>query len=225
MKIMGKIIVIEGLDGSGKATQTKLLYESLIKKGYNTRTVSFPDYNSPSSSLVKMYLNGEFGTAPDDVNGYAAAVFYAADRCASFMRDWRCDYNNGAYILCDRYVTSNAVYQMTKVSEEEWEEYLSWLEDLEYKRLGSPRPDLVIYLDVPTEISQRLISERYDGDEGKKDIHERNLSYLAACGRSAAYAAEKCGWHVISCVKDGRLRDIEDISVEIIKTVGEKLGI
>ncbi len=222
---MGKIIVIEGLDGSGKATQTKLLYEHLIKKGYNTRRLSFPDYNSPSSSLVKMYLNGEFGTAPDDVNGYAAAVFYAADRCASFMRDWREDYNKGVYILCDRYVSSNAVYQMTKVRKEEWEGYLAWLEQLEYERLGVPRPDIVIYLDVPTEISQRLISERYGGDDNKKDIHERNLSYLADCGRAAAYAAKKCGWHIISCVRDGRLRNIEDISAEIIKTLEKRLGI
>lgn len=212
---MGKVIVIEGLDGSGKATQTERLYQTLKSKGVDVRRVSFPDYDSPSSALVKMYLNGEFGSAPDDVNGYAAASFYAVDRYASYKKDWGRAYADGAVILCDRYATSNAVYQMTKVDEAEREEYLRWLEELEYDRLGIPRPDLVIYLDVPTEISQSLMSRRYDGDESKKDLHERNLSYLAKCSQSARYSAKKLGWSVISCVKDGKMRDIDDISREI----------
>lgn len=212
---MGKVIVIEGLDGSGKATQTERLYQTLKSKGVDVRRVSFPDYDSPSSALVKMYLNGEFGSAPDDVNGYAAASFYAVDRYASYKKDWGRAYADGAVILCDRYATSNAVYQMTKVDEAEREEYLRWLEELEYDRLGTPRPDLVIYLDVPTEISQSLMSRRYDGDESKKDLHERNLSYLAKCSQSARYSAQKLGWSVISCVKDGKMRDIDDISREI----------
>ena len=214
---MGKVIVIEGLDGSGKATQTERLYQTLKSKGVDVLRVSFPDYDSPSSALVKMYLNGEFGSAPDDVNGYAAASFYAVDRYASYKKDWGRAYADGAVILCDRYATSNAVYQMTKVDEAEREEYLRWLEELEYDRLGIPRPDLVIYLDVPTDISQSLMSRRYDGDESKKDLHERNLAYLAQCGESARYSAMKLNWNVISCVRDGKMRSIDDISAEIAK--------
>ena len=214
---MGKVIVIEGLDGSGKATQTARLYELLSARGVQVRRVSFPDYDSPSSALVKMYLNGEFGSDPGDVNGYAAAAFYAVDRYASFKKDWGKAYDDGAVILCDRYATSNAVYQMTKVPQCEREEYLRWLEELEYDRLGIPRPDLVIYLDVPTDISQSLMSCRYDGDESKKDLHERNLAYLAQCGESARYSAMKLNWNVISCVRDGKMRSIDDISAEIAK--------
>lgn len=214
---MGKVIVIEGLDGSGKATQTERLYELLSARGVQVRRVSFPDYDSPSSALVKMYLNGEFGSDPGDVNGYAAAAFYAVDRYASFKKDWGKAYDDGAVILCDRYATSNAVYQMTKVPQCEREEYLRWLEELEYGRLGIPRPDLVIYLDVPTDISQSLMSRRYDGDESKKDLHERNLAYLAQCGESARYSAMKLNWNVISCVRDGKMRSIDDISAEIAK--------
>lgn len=214
---MGKVIVIEGLDGSGKATQTERLYELLSARGVQVRRVSFPDYDSPSSALVKMYLNGEFGSDPGDVNGYAAATFYAVDRYASFKKDWGKAYDDGAVILCDRYATSNAVYQMTKVPQCEREEYLRWLEELEYDRLGIPRPDLVIYLDVPTDISQSLMSRRYDGDESKKDLHERNLAYLAQCGESARYSAMKLNWNVISCVRDGKMRSIDDISAEIAK--------
>lgn len=214
---MGKVIVIEGLDGSGKATQTERLYELLSARGVQVRRVSFPDYDSPSSALVKMYLNGEFGSDPGDVNGYAAAAFYAVDRYASFKKDWGKAYDDGAVILCDRYATSNAVYQMTKVPQCEREEYLRWLEELEYCRLGIPRPDLVIYLDVPTDISQSLMSCRYDGDESKKDLHERNLAYLAQCGESARYSAMKLNWNVISCVRDGKMRSIDDISAEIAK--------
>lgn len=214
---MGKVIVIEGLDGSGKATQTARLYELLSARGVQVRRVSFPDYDSPSSALVKMYLNGEFGSDPGDVNGYAAAAFYAVDRYASFKKDWGKAYDDGAVILCDRYATSNAVYQMTKVPQCEREEYLRWLEELEYCRLGIPRPDLVIYLDVPTDISQSLMSCRYDGDESKKDLHERNLAYLAQCGESAHYSAMKLNWNVISCVRDGKMRSIDDISAEIAK--------
>lgn len=218
---MGKVIVIEGLDGSGKATQTERLYELLSARGVQVRRVSFPDYDSPSSALVKMYLNGEFGSDPGDVNGYAAAAFYAVDRYASFKKDWGKAYDDGAVILCDRYATSNAVYQMTKVPQCEREEYLRWLEELEYDRLGIPRPDLVIYLDVPTDISQSLMSRRYDGDESKKDLHERNLAYLAQCGESARYSAAMLNWNVISCVKDGKMRSIDDISAEIAKLVFE----
>lgn len=194
----GKVIVIEGLDGSGKATQTQILFDRLLAERIKVRKVSFPDYQSPSSALVKMYLSGEFGTNPEDVNAYAAAVFYAVDRYASFKKDWGNDYADGAVILCDRYVTSNAIYQMAKVQKEDRESYLEWLSELEYEKLGVPKPDFVIYLDVPSEISQALMSKRYDGDESKKDLHERNLSYLADCAESAAFSAQRLNWSVVN---------------------------
>ena len=183
------LVVLEGLDGSGKGTQAKLLAQALAGRGVPLRPVTFPDYSSPSSSLVKMYLNGEFGSAPEDVNAYAASAFYAVDRYASFLRfwskDWGEDYRQGKLILCDRYATSNMVYQMGKAPREEWDRYLAWVEDFEYQKLGIPRPDLVLYLDMPIEVSQKLLLERYHGDSGKKDIHESHLDFLPATPGSA----------------------------------------
>lgn len=221
----GKLIVIEGLDGSGKATQTQRIFDRLKAEGVRVRQVSFPDYQSPSSAPVRMYLNGELGSNPEDVNGYAAAVFYAVDRYASFKKDWGDDYANGAVILCDRYVTSNAIYQMTKVDKEDWDSYLEWLNELEYEKLGVPRPDLVIYLNVPCEISQQLMSRRYEGDESRKDLHERNLSYLADCAETAAFSAQRLGWSAVNCVENTQLRSMDDISSEIMKLIKEKLDI
>ena len=221
----GKVIVIEGLDGSGKATQTQILFDRLLAERIKVRKVSFPDYQSPSSALVKMYLSGEFGTNPEDVHAYAAAVFYAVDRYASFKKDWGNDYADGAVILCDRYVTSNAIYQMAKVQKEDRESYLEWLSELEYEKLGVPKPDFVIYLDVPSEISQALMSKRYDGDESKKDLHERNLSYLADCAESAAFSAQRLNWSVVNCVENSQLRSMDDISTEILKLIKEKLNL
>ena len=191
------LVVLEGLDGSGKGTQAKLLAQALAGRGVPLRPVTFPDYSSPSSSLVKMYLNGEFGSAPEDVNAYAASAFYAVDRFASFRKDWGEDYRQGKLILCDRYATSNMVYQMGKVPREEWDRYLAWVEDFEYQKLGIPRPDLVLYLDMPIEVSQKLLLERYHGDSGKKDIHESHLGFLRACRESARYAGQRLGWREI----------------------------
>ena len=148
------LVVLEGLDGSGKGTQAKLLAEALVCRGVPLRPVTFPDYSSPSSSLVKMYLNGEFGAEPGDVNAYAASAFYAVDRFASFRKGWGGDYRQGKLILCDRYATSNMVYQMGKLPRAEWDGYLAWMEDFEYQKLGIPRPDLVLYLDMPVEVAQ-----------------------------------------------------------------------
>ena len=174
----GKLIVMEGLDGSGKATQTGLLCQYLESRGRRVRHIEFPDYREPSSALVKMYLNKEFGSNPGDVNAYAASSFYAVDRYASFLRFWRKDYLSGATIVADRYTTSNAVYQMEKTPREDWNKYLAWLQDYEYGKLQLPRPDLVLFLDMPTEISQRLLSGRYAGDERKKDLHESNVEFF-----------------------------------------------
>lgn len=213
------LIVLEGLDGSGKGTQTALLAEALVKQGHALRQVTFPDYDSPSSALVQMYLKGEFGSNPEDVNAYAASAFYAVDRFASFRRDWKTDYDRGSVILCDRYTTSNMVYQMGKVPREEWNQYLCWMEDFEYGKLGLPRPDLVLYLDMPVEVSQKLLLQRYHGDSGKKDIHESHLEFLRSCGECARYAGEKLHWKVIPCSKEGAPLPVEEIHQAVLEAV------
>ncbi len=196
---MGKLMVIDGLDGSGKSTQLGLLDQYLQSKGVAYRQISFPDYDQPSSALVKMYLAGEFGQAADSVNAYAASSFYAVDRYASYKKFWEEGYQNGDLIVAARYTTSNAIHQMAKLPKDMWDSYLEWLEYYEYVQLGLPKPDAVIFLDMPLHIAQALLSGRYNGDEEKKDIHERDLSYLKQCRESALYAAEKCGWQVVCC--------------------------
>ena len=218
-----KIIVIEGLDGSGKATQTALLAQKLSEKGIKVRRLEYPDYDSPSSSLVKMYLGGEFGSKPEDVNAYAASAFYAVDRAAGFLGDWKADYQSGTLFLCDRYCTSNIIYQMAKVSDAERDAFIEWQADFEYDKLGLPRPDAVIYLDVSPDVSQKLMEKRYGGDQSKKDLHESNLSFLLSCRKSALYAAEKCGWKIIDCCENGDIKPIDKISEEIEKAVSDIL--
>lgn len=218
---MGKLIVIEGLDGSGKGTQTNLLLSALAQRDISALQVSFPDYASPSASLVKMYLSGEFGKAPGDVNAYVASTFYAVDRFANYQTQWKRQYQEDTLILCDRYTTSNIVFQLGKLPEREWEEYLRWLEDFEYEKLGLPKPDCVLYLDMPVAVSQKLIALRYGGDESKKDIHEKNVAFLKKCGENAQYAAQKLGWKIIACAKGDSPRSIEEINRELLKEVLE----
>ncbi len=212
---MKKLIVIEGLDGSGKSTQTEIIKAYLEDKGVSVKQIKLPDYDSPSSSLVKMYLAGDFGTHPSDVNAYVASSFFAVDRFANFKSKWKDDYDNGKLILADRYTTSNASHQMTKIPKTQWDEYLSWLEDFEYNKMGIPKPSLVIFLDMPVEISQKLMTDRYKGDEGKKDVHEADVSYLKACREAGLYAADKLGWKIISCSRGDEPRSIESISEDI----------
>ena len=216
---MGKLIVIEGLDGSGKSTQLDLLPKKLSAKGIDSKTVSFPDYESDSSALVKMYLSGKFGINPGDVNAYAASLFYAVDRYASFKANWGEYYNGGGVIVAGRYTTSNAVHQTSKLPESDWKGFLDWLYELEYNKVGIPKPDKVIFLDMPVEVSQKLLSHRYSGDEAKKDIHESDVNYLNACRKAARFTAEYSGWTIIPCAKDGLPRTIEEISEDILKEV------
>lgn len=216
---MGKLVVIEGLDGSGKSTQLKLLPENLKKKGVLTRTVSFPNYESDSSSLVKMYLSGQFGSKPDDVNAYAASMFFAVDRYASFKTDWGEFYNAGNTVIAGRYTTSNAFHQTSKLKREEWEDFLSWLYDIEYEKMQIPKPDVVIFLDMPTDISQKLLTNRYDQNGGGRDIHESDLEYLEHCRQAALFTAKFSGWKIINCANDGVLRTVDDIASEITDTV------
>lgn len=194
----GRLIVIEGLDGSGKATQAELLYENLKKTDKPALKITFPDYGSPSSTLVRMYLAGEVGGL-DEVNVYAASSFYAADRYISFTRSWKSEYESGYTIIADRYATSNAAHQMSRLPESEWDDYLDWLSDYEYARMKLPVPDLVLYLDMPPETSRKLIARRYDGDDARRDIHERDFEYLQRCGKAALYAAKRLGWTIVEC--------------------------
>ena len=162
-----------------------------------------------------MYLNSEFGDDPNAVNAYSASAFYAVDRVASYIKNWKEDYLSGKTILCDRYATSNIIYQMSKVPQEEKDSFIEWQYDFEYNKLGLPAPTQVIYLDVEPEVSQKLMLKRYNGDESKKDLHEKNVDFLLTCRENALYAAKKLGWKVISCTKDGEMKSIEDIFEEI----------
>ena len=218
---MGKLIVIEGLDGSGKSTQTELVRKFIEEQGIDLKQIKLPDYESDSSALVRMYLGGAFGTKPTDVGAYAASSFYAVDRYANFVTKWKDDYESDKVILADRYATSNAAHQMTKLTRDKWDEYLAWLEDFEYVKIGIPKPALVIFLDMPIEISQKLMTSRYKGDEAKKDVHEADVAYLKACREAGMYAAEKLGWKIIKCFEGDEPRTIEAISNDILKEVSQ----
>ena len=216
---MGRLVVIDGLDGSGKTTQLDRVSEYLDNRGTSYKRICFPDYKEPSSALVKMYLAGEFGGSPDAVNAYAASSFYAVDRYASYKRFWQADYEGGRLILAARYTTSNAIHQMAKLPREEWDRYLAWLEEYEYTLLGLPRPSAVIFLDMPPEVSQRLLSRRYAGDESRKDIHERDAAYLLRCRETALYAAQRLGWEVVPCARDGEPLPEEAITARLTQII------
>ena len=222
---MGKLIVIEGTDGSGKSTQFKLLTSRLEAENRPFQKLVFPQYAEPSSALIRMYLGGEFGTNPADVNSYAASTFFAVDRYASYKKVWGEWYENGGLVVSDRYTTSNAVHQASKETGENQRTFLKWLYELEYDKLGLPRPDLVIYLDVPTDFTEAMMRRREADTNTSADIHEQDLSYLATCRRTGKAAAEYYGWTVIECVRDGNMRSIEDIHEEIYRHVAACLEV
>lgn len=204
---MGKLIVFEGVDGSGKSTQYQLLCSRLKKEGRAFRDLVFPRYSEPSSALIRMYLAGEFGDKPGDVNAYAASTFFAVDRFASYLQEWRDFYQSGGVIVTDRYTTSNAVHQASKLPEEEREEFLLWLADFEYNRLGLPEPDLVLFVDVDLETALAHLRKREAETDTKADIHERDEAYLAASIAAARTAAQHYGWRRL----DGS-RTVEEIA-------------
>ena len=216
---MGKLIVIEGTDGSGKSTQFRLLTSRLEAEGQVFRKLVFPQYSEPSSALIRMYLGGEFGTSPSDVNAYAASAFYAVDRYASYKKVWGDWYEQGGLIVSDRYTTSNAVHQASKEPVEKQGDFLKWLYDFEYSKLGLPCPDLILYLDVPTDFTEAMMRRREVDTNTTADIHEQDLTYLATCRRTGKAAADYYGWTVIQCVRDGKMRSIEDIHEEIYRHV------
>jgi len=216
---MGKLIVIEGTDGSGKSTQFRLLTKRVEQEGHAFQKLVFPQYSEPSSALIRMYLGGEFGSKPSDVNAYAASAFYAVDRYASYKKVWGHWYENGGLVLSDRYTTSNAVHQASKVPDDNREAFLHWLYAFEYDQLGLPRPDLTIYLDVPTDFTEKMLRSREAATDTHADIHEQDMAYLATCRRTGRAAAAYYGWTVIECVRDGKMRTIEDIHEEIYRHV------
>ena len=220
---MGKLIVIEGTDGSGKSTQFKKLSEHLEMDGIGFKHLEFPRYSEESSALIRMYLAGDFGTKPADVNAYAASAFYAVDRYASYKMDWGQWYEEGGLVLSGRYTTSNAVHQASKVVGADREKYLQWLYDFEYDKMGLPRPDLTIYLDVPTDYTEKLLRSREQATNTNADIHEQDMDYLATCRECGRAAAKFYGWTVIQCVRDGKMRTIEDIHQEIYAAVKQCL--
>ncbi|MDF2635223.1 MAG: hypothetical protein K0R78_2097 [Pelosinus sp.] len=222
----GKLIIIEAGDGSGKATQTERLYNRLVQEKRNVRKITFPDYKSNSSALIKMYLNGDFGTSPDSVNPYAASSFYAVDRYASYKQDWGDFYMQGGIIIADRYTTSNMVHQAVKISEKkEKENFLDWLWDLEFVKFGLPIPDGVIFLDMPPVYSKMLRNERAKllGQE-IPDIHERDEQYLEKCYANYCEIADKYHWHKIECIRHERLKQVEEIHEEVYQSVQSIIG-
>ncbi len=221
---MSKLIVLDGIDGCGKSTQFERMTERLREMGVPVRPVSFPEYDKPSAALVKMYLGGAFSDVPGGVNAYAASSFYAVDRIASYKLYWADAYKRGDLILASRYTTSNAIHQMSKLPQEQWDDYLAWLEEYEYGKLGLPKPDCVILLSLPLEISQRLLMQRYDGDAAKKDIHESDLAYLQQCRISAQYAAEKMGWKVVDCSDGENMRSVESIHEQLLHLIEEVIA-
>jgi dTMP kinase len=215
---MSKLIVLDGLDGCGKTTQYELTAENLAKK-YSVNKISFPDYESESSAAVKMYLRGEISDNAADINAYAASSFYAVDRFISYKSKWGKDFKSADITLAARYTTSNLIHQLPKMPKSQREGFIKWLSDYEYKKLGLPKPDLVILLDLPEEIAERRLNSRYQGDDSKKDIHERDRDYMKTCRDCALFAAEKEKWQVINCSDNGNIKGIGQINAEIIKAI------
>lgn len=219
----GKLIIIEGLDGSGKSTQMQLLCQRAEQLGKPVRRVKFPNYDEDSSALVKAYLSGELGSL-QQINAYAASVLYSVDRYATWRRHMHSDYEQGAVFLLDRYTTANMYHQTTKLPHEEWDSFLDWLVDLEFQKMGLPAPDLVLYLDMRPQTARRLMEKRYHGDESKKDLHEKDTAYLARSRAAAEFCARHLGWDTVHCTSGDAMRSIEEIQQEVQQLARKTLG-
>ena len=220
---MGKLIVLEGTDGSGKSTQFGLLTQRLTAEGKRFQKLVFPQYSEPSSALIRMYLGGEFGGSPGDVNAYAASAFYAVDRYASYKKVWGSWYESGGLVLSDRYTTSNAVHQTSKLPPEQRQSFLDWLFHFEYDLLGLPRPTRVLYLDLPTELSEQMMRLREQATHTTADVHEQDEAYLRRCRENAAFVTEYCGWTRIDCARNGVMRSREEIHAEVMDKLRDLL--
>ncbi len=216
-----KLIAIEGLDGSGKETQTGLLREKLQQNGYKVASISFPQYGKPSAALVEDYLHGGFGEQASDVNAYAASSFFAMDRLVSYLKEWRSIYESSDVFIADRYTTSNAIHQCSKLPKSQWKEFVDWLFHYEYELLGLPKTHKVFYLRLDTATSQKLLDKRYNGDKSKRDIHERDLDYLECSRQAAEWCCNYLNWIPIECARNGEIRDRLDVHKEIMQILNE----
>lgn len=214
-----KLIVIEGLDGCGKSTQLELLKQNFPQ----CRFITFPYYQTPSGQIITEYLKGNYCEKDINVSAYTASSFYAVDRYTSFKTDWEKDWDRGTPLISARYVSSNAIYQMAKLPKADWNEFLNWLYDLEFKKFKLPVPAKTIFLDMPIEVSQKLLLKRYNGDEQQKDVHERNIDFMNKCREAALYVADKQNWTMISCSDNGQPLDIDTIHQELIEQIKETL--
>ncbi len=212
------LIVIDGLDGCGKSTQFEMLKENFREAHF----ITFPYYDTDSGHIVSDYLGGKFPESNPSVSAYSASAIYAVDRYTSFKTHWQTLYESGSPVISARYTTSNAIYQMTKLQKSEWDSYLDWLYDFEYTKMGLPRPDKTVFLDMPVEISQKLLSARYDGDESKKDIHEQNVVFLKACREAALYVAKRDSWIIVPCSDGENPRTIAEINADLCSIIGNK---
>ncbi len=219
---MAKLIAIEGLDGSGKETQSKLLEKYLTENGKKVHFLSFPTYDGKGSAFVDMYLKGELGKNPEDTNAFASSTFFALDRYYSYRMYWQKAYqDDDAYIIANRYTTSNAIHQLSKLPREEWEGFLEWLWDFEFGKLGIPAPDTTVYLEMPPAVFMELINSRSNDTGRVKDIHETNVEHLKKSYSAALYSSEKLGWEIVHCCgEDNKLRTREDIFADVLKKLG-----
>ncbi|MBO5312467.1 MAG: deoxynucleoside kinase [Clostridia bacterium] len=219
---MSKFIAIDGLDGSGKGTQSEILVNRLRAEGKRVRVLSFPMYEQDSSLFVRMYLDGKLGDKPSDTNAYVASMFFASDRYISYVTDWKKDIEDeDVYVVANRYTTANAVHQLSKLPREEWESFLEWLWDFEFGKLGLPEPDMVFYLELPPSLSLSLVKSRSQSTGQKMDIHEKDTEYMEKCYDAALYSCERLGWKRVQCYEGNTIRTREDISEEIYKEVGK----
>lgn len=217
------IIDIEGTDGSGKKTQTDLLYEFLVDEGYKCKRISFPSYDSPSSGPVKMYLGGELGDTANCLDAYQASTTFAVDRLITMKMIKLDEYD---YVLFDRYVPSNMIHQATKVRDEELDNFIDWVKDFEYNKLSLPRPDKIIFLDMPVEYSIKLARARVElKNKQSQDIHEKDDNHLSLAYKRAKYVAQKDKWVTVCCVNGENIKSIEEIHQEILTKLGLKAKI
>lgn len=217
---MGKLIVLEGLDGSGKGTQSRILAEKLQNEGKKVRLIEFPAYGSAGASLVELYLHGGLGGKPEDTGAYAASMFFAADRYVSYRQDWGDDYRDpDTIVIANRYTTANAYHQLSKMDRGDWDGFLAWLWDFEYTKLGLPKPDQVILIDVPQRVSDANVEKRSRETGVTLDIHETDHEYLHRCRDAAMYVAGTCGWTVVACADEAGKQYPVDVIGDRIRQV------
>ena len=218
---MGKLIVLDGLDGSGKETQTRYLLAAMQAQGKKVRMLSFPDYESVGSTFVREYLGGRFGQDPGAVGAYAASSFFAMDRYYSYRTDWKDFYEQeDTVLLANRYTTANAVHQLSKLPKEQWDSFLAWLWDYEFDKLCLPRPDAVLYLEIPPALSRRMIAARSAQTGRAQDIHEKDATHLDRSYEAALYASAHLGWNQIRCYEGDAMRTRQAIHDEICAILG-----